>query len=43
MAAFIASIQAVINPEFILDNELTFEDSVRQLVELFMYGIIKEK
>jgi len=36
-----ASIQAVINPKFILDNELTFEDSVRQLVE-FMYGFVKE-
>ncbi|SFG71081.1 transcriptional regulator, TetR family [Desulfotomaculum arcticum] len=42
-AAFIASIQAVINPVFILDNDLTFGEAVKQLVELFMHGFLKEK
>lgn len=41
--AFIASIQAVINPEFILDNELTVEETAKQLVGLFMYGFIEDK
>ncbi|WP_027364079.1 TetR/AcrR family transcriptional regulator [Desulfotruncus alcoholivorax] len=42
-AAFIASIQAVINPVFILDNDLTFDEAVKQLVELFVHGFLKEK
>ena len=41
-AAFLASVQAVVNPEFILSNNLSFEDTVKQLIELFMYGIINE-
>ncbi len=40
MAAFLASIQAVINPEFILDNGLTFDGAVSQLVEIFTYGLV---
>ena len=42
-AAFIASIQAVVNPVFILDNDLTFEEAVKQLAELFVHGFLKEK
>lgn len=38
MAAFLASIRAVINPEFILDNGFTFDEAISQLVELFIYG-----
>lgn len=38
--AFIASVQAVVNPEFILDNDLSFEETVKQLIELFMYGLV---
>lgn len=41
--AFLASIQAVVNPEFIITNGLTFESTARQLMELFQYGIMKEK
>ncbi|AGL00434.1 TetR/AcrR family transcriptional regulator [Desulfoscipio gibsoniae] len=40
MAAFLASIQAIINPEFILDHGLTFDGAVGQLVELFTYGLV---
>jgi len=39
-AAVLASIQAVLNPEFILDNQLTLEEAARQLVELFKHGLI---
>lgn len=41
-AAFLASVQAVVNPEFILSNNLSFEDTAKQLIELFMYGIIND-
>lgn len=41
--ALLASVQAVANPEFIITNGLSFEDTVRQLIELFQYGIMKEK
>lgn len=40
--AFGASVQAVVNPEFILNNGLTFEDTVKQLLGIFMYGIIDD-
>lgn len=42
-AAFLASVQAVVNPEFILSNNLSFEDTVKQLIGLFMYGIIDDR
>ncbi|MEW5953206.1 MAG: helix-turn-helix domain-containing protein [Bacillota bacterium] len=41
-AAFLASVQAVVNPEFILSNNLTFEDTLKQLIGIFMYGIIDD-
>ena len=41
-AAFLASVQAVVNPDFILDHGLTFEETVKQVVELFMFGIFAE-
>lgn len=37
----VASTQAVLNPEFILSNGLTFEEAVSQLVEFFKHGFIK--
>ncbi|HBX23375.1 MAG TPA: TetR/AcrR family transcriptional regulator [Desulfotomaculum sp.] len=42
-AALSASVQAVINPEFILNNEMTFEGAVKQLIGLFMYGVIEDE
>lgn len=42
-AAFIASIQAVLSPDFILDHGLTFDDAAVQLVELFTYGLVGRK
>lgn len=40
--AFLAAVQAVVNPEFILDNNLTPEDTAKQLIEIFVYGIFDE-
>ncbi|TYO95269.1 TetR/AcrR family transcriptional regulator [Desulfallas thermosapovorans] len=40
ITAFIASVQAVINPRFILDHGLTLDGAVHQLVELFSYGLV---
>lgn len=40
--AFLSSVQAVVNPGFLLDNDLTFEEGIRQLIELFIYGLIKD-
>lgn len=36
--AILASIQAVINPAFILDNNLTINKAAGQLIQLFLYG-----
>jgi AcrR family transcriptional regulator len=41
--AVLASVQAVANPEFIITNGLTFEDTIRQLMEFFQYGILKRE
>lgn len=38
-AAMIASVQAVVNPDFIVDNNLTFEDTTTQLVNLFLLAL----
>jgi len=40
MTVFLASIQAVLNPEFILDNGLIFDEAVTQLVDIFTYGLL---
>jgi len=40
--AIIAAIQAVANPEFIIRNNLTFEETIRQLLEFFQHGFLKE-
>jgi len=41
--AVLASVQAVANPEFIITNGLTFEDTIKQLMEFFQYGFMKEE
>lgn len=40
LTAFIASIQAVLNPGFILEHGLTFDEAVSQLVDIFTYGLV---
>ncbi|MFZ7101749.1 MAG: TetR/AcrR family transcriptional regulator [Peptococcaceae bacterium] len=39
--AVLAAIRAVVNPEFIITNGLTFEETVRQLLEFLQYGFMK--
>ncbi|HHW40676.1 MAG TPA: TetR/AcrR family transcriptional regulator [Syntrophomonadaceae bacterium] len=40
--AFIAAINAVANPDFILSNGMTFEETARQLIELIKYTFTGE-
>lgn len=39
-AVVMASIQAVLNPDFVLTNKLTFEDTARQLSKLLLHGFM---
>lgn len=39
-AVILASIQAVLNPDFVLTNKLTFEDTARQLSTLLLKGFL---
>ncbi len=41
-AAILASIQAVLNPDFILDNGLSFEKTAEQLIRFLLGAIAKE-
>jgi AcrR family transcriptional regulator len=40
-AAVLASIHAVLNPEFILSNGLSFNEAIEQLLEFFKHGFIR--
>ena len=40
-AIVLASIQAVLNPEFILSNGLTFQETIEQVIEFFKHGFLK--
>ncbi len=42
-AAITASFQAVANPDFIVANGLTAEDTLSQLMEFFLYGLMKKE
>lgn len=42
-AAITASIQAVASPDFIITNGLTAEDTLAQLMEFFLYGLLKKE
>lgn len=41
--AVIACIQSVLNPEFIIKNNLTFTEVLEQLLDFFKYGILSER
>lgn len=41
LAVISASVQAVLNPDFILDNGITFQDAARQLSQLFLCAFVK--
>lgn len=38
----LAGIQAVLNPEFIINNGLTFEDAITGLLDFYKYGFLKK-
>jgi AcrR family transcriptional regulator len=40
--ALLASIRAVINPMFIIENQLHMEDTIQALFNIFLYGIVKK-
>lgn len=40
-AIVLASVQAVLNPEFILSNGLNFHETVEQVIEFFKHGFLK--
>ena len=42
-AAVLASIQAVVNPGFIISNGLTLEKTMSQLLDFFQYGFMKQE
>lgn len=41
--SLLASMRAVLNPAYILENNLTLEEAIEQLFTLFLYGVVKEK
>lgn len=40
--ALLASIRAVINPMFVIENQLHMEDTIQSLFNIFLYGIVKK-
>ncbi|MDX9871739.1 MAG: TetR/AcrR family transcriptional regulator [Clostridia bacterium] len=41
-ALVLSSVQTILNPEFIVSNNLDFDEAVNQLVEILKYGLLKE-
>lgn len=41
-ALLISAVQTILNPEFIIRNNLTFEEALEQLVEFMKYGFLNE-
>jgi AcrR family transcriptional regulator len=39
--ALLASIRAVVNPAFVIENQLHIEDAIKSLFNIFLYGIVK--
>lgn len=42
-ASFIATVRAVVNPNFMLENNLTPEDTLKAVINTFLYGIVASK
>lgn len=40
--ALLASIRAVVNPMFIIENKINIEDVIQSLFNIFLYGIVKK-
>ena len=43
IAVFIASIRAVVNPEFTINNQFTMLEALKSTIEILMNGILTEK
>jgi len=41
--ALLASIRSVVNPVFMIDNNLSIEDTIQTLFTIFLFGIVAEK
>lgn len=41
-AIIIASVQNILNPKFLLKNDLPFEETAKQLIDFFQYGLFKQ-
>lgn len=41
--AVLASVQSVVNPKFIISNGLTLEETIRQLLKFFKFGLLGEE
>lgn len=42
-ASFVAAVRAVVNPKFVLENNLSMEEAFRTVIGTFLYGIVTEK
>ena len=42
-ASLLATARAVVNPKFVLENNLCIEDAFRTMMDTFLYGIVTEK
>lgn len=42
-ASMLATIRAVINPSFLLENNITFEQAFQAVFDTFLYGIVKRE
>lgn len=38
----ISTVQNILNPDFLLKNKLPFEETIRQVIDFFQYGIFKK-
>lgn len=41
--ALLASVRAVVNPAFIMENNLNIEETIQSIFTIFLHGVVKEK
>lgn len=41
--ALLASVRAVVNPAFIMENNLNIEETIESIFTIFLHGVVKEK
>lgn len=42
-ASLVATVRAVVNPKFALENNLSMEEAFRTMIDTFLYGIVTDK